>query len=127
MTVSMERPVRSMLDQHSLVDPYDEPHAKVRIDVVVSRDQLAAAVEMGGHSYYGNAMRPDAWTVEEIRYFAEFNILHMGALELQQGGEGLAELADPSYYDRETRAHVLAVYRAVDRAYPKMREVNGEA
>lgn len=127
MTVSMERPVRSMLEQHSLVDPYDEAHAKVRIDVVVSRDQLAAAVEMGGHNYYGGYMQPDAWTVEEIRYFAEFNILHMSGLELQQGAEAMAELSDPSYYDRETHAQVLAVYRAVDRAYPKMREVPREA
>ncbi|WP_331448012.1 hypothetical protein [Streptomyces xanthochromogenes] len=119
MTFSLERPVRSMLDQHTMVDPYDEPHAKVRIDVLVSRDQLAAAVEMGGHNYYGGEMQPDAWTVEEIRYFAEFNILHMGGLELQQGAEGLAEIADPGYYDRATRARVLAVYRAVDRAYPK--------
>lgn len=119
MTVSLERPVRSMLEQHCMVDPYDEPHAKVRIDVVVSRDQLAAAVEIGGHNYYGTAMCPDDWTVEEIRYFAEFNILCMGSLELQQGAEALAEIADPSYYDRVTRGQVLAVYRAVDRAYPK--------
>lgn len=119
MTVSVERPVRSMLEQHSLVDPYDEPHTKLRIDVMVSRDQLAAAVEMGGHNYYGGDVRPDEWTVEEVRYFAEFNIIHMGGLELQQGAEAMAELASPDFYDRSTHELALAVYRAVDRAYPK--------
>jgi hypothetical protein len=123
-TIPLERlievPAASGLGQHSLVDPYDEPHAVLGIRVVVSRDHLAAAVEMGGHNMYGDGRHPDEWTVDEIRYFAEFNVIHMNALELQQGAEAMAQMAEPDFYDRATHALVLAVYRAVDRAYPQL-------
>ena len=42
----------------------------VGLRVVVSRDHLAAAVDMGVHKYYGNGRHPDQLTVEEVRYFA---------------------------------------------------------
>ncbi|MGW3408090.1 hypothetical protein [Streptomyces sp. NPDC000888] len=124
MTISLEHlsdvpAVRGMTEQHSLVDPYDEPHAIVGLRVVVSRDHLAAAVEMGGHNTIGTERHPDEWTVAEIRYFAEFQIIEMSGLELQQGAEAMAQMAEPDFYDRPTHALVLAVYRAVDRAYPK--------
>jgi hypothetical protein len=124
MTVSLERPVlptaaRSMVEQHSLVDPYDEPHSVLGIRVVVSRDHLAAAVDMGGSRYYNGDRHPDTWTVDEIRWFAEFNVIHMDALELQRGAEAMAQMAEPDFYDQETHALVLGIYRAVDRAYPK--------
>lgn len=124
MTISLEHltdvpAVRGMTEQHSLVDPYDEPHAIVGLRVVVSRDHLAAAVEMGGHNMIGTERHPDEWTVAEIRYFAEFQIIEMSGLELQQGAEAMAQMAEPDFYDRATHALVLAVYRAVDRAYPK--------
>lgn len=123
MTISLERPVRpaprSMLEQHSLVDPYDQPHAVLGIRVVVSRDHLAAAVDMGINKYYGDGRHPDALTVAEVRYFAESYVLTMSALELQQGAEAMAQMAEPDFYDRVTHELVLAAYRAVDRAYPK--------
>lgn len=122
MTISLERPVRpaprSMLEQHCLVDPYDEPHTKIRIDVVVSRDHLAAAVDMGVHKYYGDGRSADALTVEEIHYFAEAYVLSESALDLQQGAEAMAQLAVEDFHERETRDQILAAYRAVDRAYP---------
>ncbi|MBD9730207.1 hypothetical protein PV755_46670 [Streptomyces caniscabiei] len=124
MTVQLERlldvPAASGLGQHSLVDPYDEPHAVLGIRVVVSRDHLAAAVEMSGQDMCRNGRHPDEWTVDEIRYYAEFNVISMSAQELQQGAEAMAQMAEPDYYDRDTHAFVLAVYRAVDRAYPKL-------
>ncbi|WP_406127531.1 hypothetical protein [Streptomyces sp. NBC_00989] len=124
MTVTLERltdvkSVRGMTEQHNLVDPYGDPHTIIGIRAIVSRDHLAAAVELGGHAHYGRERHPDEWTVAEIRYFAEFNILSMGILELQQSSEGMAEMAAPDFYDRDTHAFVLAIYRAVDRAYPK--------
>ncbi|MEU9183330.1 hypothetical protein AB0D14_01930 [Streptomyces sp. NPDC048484] len=118
MTVYLERPVRSMVDQHSLVDPYDEPHAKIRIDVVVSRDHLAAAVDMGVHKYYGDGRTGDDLTVEEVRYFAEAYVLSESALGAQQGAEAMAALLDEDFHEEVTRAHIAASYRAVDRAYP---------
>lgn len=125
MTVSLERltdvpAVRGMTEQHSVVDPYDEPHAIIGIRVVVSRDHLAAAVEMGVHRHYRRGERSlDDLTTEEVRYFAEAFLLSEGVLEMQQAAEGMAEMADPGFYDPEVHQMVLAVYRAVDRAFPK--------
>ena len=123
MTVSLEHltdlpAVRGMTEQHSVVDPYDEPHAILGIRVVVSRDHLAAAVDMGLNRHYGDGRHPDALTVAEIRYFAEAYLLSESALDLQQGAEAMAQMAEPDFYDRNTHALVLAMYRAVDRAYP---------
>ncbi|WOX09181.1 hypothetical protein [Streptomyces sp. N50] len=126
MTVTLERltdvpATRGMTAQHSLVDPYDEPHAVIGLRVVVSRDLLAAAVDMGVNRYYKAGERhPDDLTVEEVRYFAEAYLLSESALDLQQGAEAMAEMAEPDFYDRRTHILVLAMYRAVDRAYPKV-------
>lgn len=126
MTVSLEHltdvpAVRGMTEQHSIVDPYDEPHAVLGIRVVVSRDHLAAAVDMGVHKYHSPGERhPDDLTVAEVRYFAESYVLTESALELQTGAEAMAQMAEPDFYDRETHALVVAMYRAVDRAYPKL-------
>lgn len=118
MTVHLERPVRSMLEQHTLVDPYDEPHAKIRIDVLLSRDHLAAAVDMGVHKFYGDGRTADDLTVEEIRYFAQAYVLSESALGLQQGAEAMASLLDEDFHEEVTRNQILACYRAVDRAFP---------
>ena len=123
MTISLEHltnvpAVRGMTEQHSLVDPYDEPHAVLGIRVVVSRDHLAAAVDMGLNRYYGDGRHPDALTVAEIRYFAEAFVLSESALALQQGAAAMAQMAEPAFYDRPTHELVMAMYRAVDRAFP---------
>lgn len=129
MTVSLEHltdvpAVRGMTEQHSLVDPYDDPHAVIGLRVVVTRDLLAAAVDMGTNKYYRSGERhPDSLTVAEVRYFAEAYILSESALDLQQGAEAMAAMAEPDFYDRNTHALVLAAYRAVDRAYPKLVKV----
>lgn len=122
MSVSLEQPLvvaGTAVQQHSMVDPCDEPHTTMTVRVTVSRDHLAAAVEFGASNYYGHRPDPDRWTVAEIRYFAEFQILAMGLLELQLGAESMADKAAPDCADPEVRAYILAVYRAVDRAYPK--------
>lgn len=124
MTVSLEHltdvpAVHGMTEQHSLVDPYDEPHTIIGIRVVVSRDHLAAAVDMGVHKYYGDGRSADALTVEEIRYFAQAYVLSESALGLQQGAEAMAQLVLEDFHEEETREQIRAAYRAVDRAYPK--------
>lgn len=126
MTISLERlerlpdlPAVSGPGQHSMVDPYDEPHTVLGFRVVVSRDHLAAALEDAAIGYFGELTDPDAWTVDMIRYLVEHRLLCMSALELQQGAESIAFLAGPDADDVSMRGYLRGVYRAVDRAYPK--------
>ncbi|MER7174597.1 hypothetical protein [Streptomyces mesophilus] len=115
----MSAPVESpMHTQHLLADPYDKPLLTVKFRAVVSRDQLAAAVDLGLSTYNGGDRHPDTWTVAEVRYHAESQILAGSGRELQEGAEAMAEMARPDFYDPWTRERVQAVYRAVDRAFP---------
>lgn len=118
MTVSLERADRLELEPHSMVDPHDEPHATLRLDVVVTRDQLAAAVDMAVHKVYGDGRTADDLTVEEVRYFAQVYVLSEGALEIQQGAEAMAALLEEDFHEEVTRNKIRACYRAVDRAFP---------
>lgn len=125
MTASLEHPLvvpgPTVVQRHSLVEPCDEPRTTLRMSIAVSRDQLAAALDMGLHAYYGNYDRhPDQWTTAEIHYHASHQILCWSALDLQQAAESVAEMAEPDFYDREVHELVMAVYRAVDRAYPEL-------
>ncbi|MEU6101165.1 hypothetical protein [Streptomyces flaveolus] len=119
MTISLERPAVSDRGQHSLVDPYDEPHTVLALRVVVSRDHLAAALEDAATGHHGALTDPDAWPVDHIRYLVEHRLLAMSALELQQGAEAMAQMAEPDHYDLSVQWYIHGVYRAVDRAYPK--------
>ncbi|MGQ4343694.1 hypothetical protein [Streptomyces sp. SAS_275] len=125
MTVSLDHAtgvpaVRSMVEQHSVVDPYDEPHTVIGLRVIVSRDHLAAAVDMGVHRHYGPGYRSaDELTVEEVRYFAESFLMSESVLELQQAAEAMAQLALEDFHEDVTREHIQACYRAADRAFPK--------
>lgn len=124
MTISLESlaatpATPSPVAQHSLVDPYDEAHCIIGLRVVVTRDQLAAALEDAATNYFGELTDPDGWTVEQIRYFAEHRMLCMSALELQQGAEAMAHMAGPDAGDLSLQWYVHGVYRAVDRAFPK--------
>lgn len=123
MTISLERlidvPAASGRGQHSIVDPYDEPHTVVALRVVVSRDHLAAALEDAATGHFGALTDPDRWTVDEIRYLVEHRMLCMSALELQQGAEAMADMASPDTADTSVQGYIHGVYRAVDRAYLK--------
>ena len=124
MTVSLEHltdvpAVRGMKEQHTMVDPYEEPHAVVGLRVVVSRDHIAAAVDMGVHKFYGDGRTADDLTVAEIRYFVECYVLSESALGLQQGAEAMAQLLVEDFHEDVTREQIRACYRAADRAYPK--------
>ncbi|MET8947439.1 hypothetical protein ABZX30_28820 [Streptomyces sp. NPDC004542] len=124
MTISLERPAAGTADQHvkpyyDIVDPCDEPHAVLDLRVRVSRDLLAAAVEDAGTGYYDGEKHPDEWTVEEVRAFAIMTIANASSLHLQQNAVLMAQMAEPDFYEPVTREYVLAIYRAVDRAFPK--------
>lgn len=126
MTVSLDHvtgvpAVRSMVEQHSVVDPYDEPHTVIGLRVIVSRDHLAAAVDMGVHRHYGAYMPKgaDELTVEEVRYFAESFLMSESVLDMQQAAEAMAQLALEDFHEDVTREHIRACYRAADRAFPK--------
>jgi hypothetical protein len=124
MTISLERPAVDTADKHvqpyyDMVDPHDEPHAVLDIRVRVSRDVLAAAVDDAGTGYYAGEKHPDEWTDAEVRAFAAMAISNSHLLSLQQDAVLMAQMAGPGFYDRDTHAYVLAVYRAVDRAFPK--------
>lgn len=123
MTISLDRPIEtpaaSGRGQHTIVDPYDEPHTVVALRVVVSRDHLAAALEDAATGHFGALTDPDGWTVDQIRYFVEHRLLVMSALELQRGAEAMADMAGPDAGDVSVQWYIRGVYRAVDRAYPK--------
>ncbi|MEV6859318.1 hypothetical protein AB0M89_36785 [Streptomyces microflavus] len=123
-TLPLERlidvPAVSAPGQHCLVDPYDEPYAVIGLRVVVSRDHVAAAVDMGVHKYYGDGRSADSLTVDEIRYHTAALVLSEDALGLQRAGEAMAQLAVEDFHEEVTREHIRACYRAADRAYPKL-------
>lgn len=121
MTISLERPVTPQAQttpHYSVVDPYEQPHAVVEVRIEVTRDPLAAALEMGATGYYGRLSQPDDWPVEEIRAFVQMNLVTMSSLELQQGAESMAFMAGPATDDLSTQWYIQGVYRAVDRAFP---------
>lgn len=126
MTISLDRlieaPAVSGRGQHSLVDPYDEPHTVLGLRVVVSRDQLAAALEDAATGYFGTLTNPDEWTVDQIRWLVEHRLLAMSALELQQGAEAMADMASPDAGDVSLQWYIHGVYRAVDRAFPRVQD-----
>lgn len=118
MTISVER---AAVEPLSMVDAYDVPHAVVTVQVVVTRDQLAAAVQLGAGDFYGGERHPDELTVDEVWTLVRMNLACMSALELQQAAEGVYMMAESSRAVPEDRAYARAAYRAVDRAFPSTR------
>lgn len=104
-----------------VVDGNDSPHAVITTRAVLSRDQLAALVEMGGSSFEAWSRHPDEWSAELVRAFAESYLVSCDTLTIQCRAESIAELAehgDPR--DPAVQPLMQAVYRAVDRAYPEV-------
>jgi len=122
--VELERlidvPAVSAPGQHCLVDPYDEPHAVISIRCVVSRDHVAAAVDMAIGQHYGDGRSADVLTVDEIRWLTAAFVLSESTLGMQQAAEAMASLAVEDFHEEVTREHIRACYRAADRAYPKL-------
>lgn len=119
MTISLERPAVPAGDVQDMVEPYDEPHTVVTLQLAVSRHQLAAALEDAAVGFQGELTNPDEWPVEQIRDWVSFNLAHMSALQLEQGAQSMAEMAAPDYYDTSLQWYIHGIYRAVDRAFPK--------
>lgn len=106
--------------QH-LEDAWAEGHrAVVTLRVALSRDHLAAALDL---STEGNEVRErdmDNWSVQFIREQTEMNVHLASAMELDEGAEAMRELLDPNGPDTSSLPLTEAVYRAIDRAYPEV-------
>jgi hypothetical protein len=118
MTISLERPAVPVGDVQDMVEPHDEQHTVVTVRLAVSRDQLAAAVEDAATKAYG-IQDPDALSVDEVRSLAAFSLAWMSALALEQGARAMAHMAGQDADDVSLQWYIHAVYRAVDRAFPK--------
>lgn len=119
MTISLERPAVPASGVEDMVEPYDERHTVVTLQLAVSRHQLAAALENAAVGLHGDLTDPDGWTVEEIRDWVSFGLCCMNATELEESAMGMAEMAAPDFYDTSLQWFIHGVYRAVDRAFPK--------
>lgn len=91
----------------------EEVRAVVTLKVAMTRDMLAAALDLACGA---NEEDPDSWDVPYIRQSVELSLAMESPFTIQRDGEGFADLLD----DESIREHIQAEYRAIDRAYPHM-------
>ncbi|MFI1449082.1 hypothetical protein [Streptomyces virginiae] len=92
-------------------DPGEVVHAVVTVQVAMTRDTLAAALDLAT----ANAEEwPDDWSVPYIRESVELQLTYENALRLEQDG---ARYATREFLDESVLPYIEAIYRAVDRAY----------
>jgi hypothetical protein len=92
--------------------------AVVTVQVAFTRDMLAVALEDAAGLNYDE--HPDSWTVEYIRESVELYVGQSGYMRLLENENVLVDFLE---YEPAgpCRDRVQAVYRAIDRAYPKGR------
>lgn len=96
-------------------DPGEDVRAVVTVQVAMTRDMLATALDLAA----GNCEEhPDSWSVEYIRESVELQLTYENFIELERTARGIAEWEG---IDESIKPYMQAVYRAVDRAYPKGR------
>ncbi|MER5312893.1 hypothetical protein ABT034_34555 [Streptomyces sp. NPDC002773] len=93
------------------VDRGEEPRAIVTVQVAMTRDMLALALDHAVTNAY-DAL--DTWTVAYIREGVEMALSMEGPWRIEQDAHSFPDLLD----DPAARTNVQAVYRAVDRAFP---------
>ncbi|MEE1818482.1 hypothetical protein PUR59_26115 [Streptomyces sp. SP18ES09] len=93
------------------VEADEEPRAVVTLQVAMTRDMLAVALDLAAGNDRSN---PDTWTVQRIREDVEFSLASNPIPSLQRDAETFADLLD----DPSVRDRIQAEYRAIDRAYP---------
>jgi hypothetical protein len=99
-------------DVFGATDPSENVHAVVTLQVAMTRDMLAAALDLAA----GNCEEhPDTWTVEYIRESVELQLTYENFLHLERSAQKYEEWGD---IDESIKPFIQAVYRAVDRAYP---------
>ncbi|MFJ7207489.1 hypothetical protein ACIQWR_28610 [Streptomyces sp. NPDC098789] len=100
-------------DIFGATDPGEDVHAVITLQVAMTRDMLAAALDLAA----GNCEEsPDSWSVEFIRESIELQMTYENFLHLERSAQGYAEWGD---IDDSIKPFIQAAYRAVDRAYPK--------
>ncbi|MEU2076861.1 hypothetical protein [Streptomyces sp. NPDC013489] len=89
----------------------EEPRAVVTLQVAMTRDMLALALDRAVTNSY-DAL--DAWTAGYIREGVEMGLCEFDLYRLERESLCYPDLLD----DPAARPNVQAVYRAIDRAYP---------
>lgn len=106
-------PVFGPSSRQNVHDDQPAPHVAVRVEFLLSRDELLAAFASGyGITNVGG--NPDTMTVEEIRYDVEAHLADTSLLDLD-------DLVQVVARQKSTGVHVeqmQALERALDRAYP---------
>jgi hypothetical protein len=93
------------------VEPVDGARAVVTLQVAMTRDMLALALDGALHGDYVDL---DTWTVQQIHEYVEMTLALDGPWHLEKNAPSYPDLLD----NPELRPNVQAIYRAVDRAYP---------
>jgi hypothetical protein len=102
-------------DIFGATDLGEDVHAVVTVRVAMTRDMLATALDLAA----GNCEEhPDTWSVEYIRESVELQLTFENFTALDCQSRGYAEWGD---IDESVKPYIQAVYRAIDRAYPKAR------
>lgn len=98
-------------DVFGATDPSDDPvHAVVTVQLAMTRDALAAALDMATANAEEN---PDTWTVPYIRESVELMLANESWMRAHRDGMQYPRLVD----DASVGRYIRAIYRAVDRAY----------
>ncbi|MFE3580547.1 hypothetical protein [Streptomyces vinaceus] len=102
-------------DVFGATDPGEDVRAVVTVQVAMTRDMLATALDLAA----GNCEEhPDTWSVQYIRESVELQLTYENFIQLERSARGYEEWAD---IDESVKPYIQAVYRAIDRAYPKGR------
>ncbi|MGW7440599.1 hypothetical protein [Streptomyces sp. NPDC054849] len=98
-------------DVFGATDPSDDPvYAVVTVQIAMSRDMLAAALDMATANAEEN---PDTWSVEYVRESVELMLANESWVRAERDGRKYPRLIE----DSSVGAYIRAIYRAVDRAY----------
>lgn len=111
MSVSLY-PSRVVCNELELTDSGSDRVAVLTLRTAVDRDMLALAADK---STLGDDADPDEWTIEFTREAAEYELAMTGAYEIWRDSHLIASMID----DPQVGPRVRAIYRAIDRAYPK--------
>lgn len=103
------------------LEPGAQPHSVITLRVAVTRDTLAAVLDMAVHQNVGVEVKEDldAWPVEDIHATVQMLLSVDGHWEYEKGAHAMYEslhgLDDGSMVD-----YAQEIYRTVDRAYPEL-------
>jgi hypothetical protein len=106
-------------DPMGATEPGNDVHALITVRVALTRDMLAVALEDAAALNYDE--HPDSWSISYIRESVELYVAQTGYLRLLESENLLSDFLETEP-PGEARDRAQAVYRAVDRAYPRPRQ-----